>query len=205
MPKLSAVRQRAIDGVMKQALHEATVAVLSAHGFDGLTMDRVAAEAGVGKGSLYRYFRSKRELLEFVYARLVDPVLESLEEIVTKEKPAVGKLSDLLHVLLEHVAQYGQVHKLLFENQAAEAILQPSKRCGLEVACQRLAPVFEQGIADGVFRAGEPLMLASLYFGLVKSALEGRPGMEDRQHREHLHRMILGIFFNGIATEKIEF
>jgi len=204
MPKLTAIRQQAINGVMKQALYEATVTVLSTHGVDELTMDRVAAEAGIAKGSVYRYFRSKRDLLEFVYARLVDPVFENLEEIAAKPQPAIEKLSGQLHMLLEHAAQHGQVHKLLFEDEAVHAILQSSERRGSEVACQRLANVFEQGIAEGVFRAGDPLMLAALYFGLIKSALERLPKLETREQREDLHRLILGTFFNGIAAEKVD-
>ncbi|MEN6367779.1 MAG: TetR/AcrR family transcriptional regulator [Thermoguttaceae bacterium] len=204
MPKLTAIRKQALDGMMKQALYEATIAVLSTHGVDGLTMDRVAAEAGIAKGSLYRYFRSKRDLLEFVYAKLVDPVFENMEEVAAKQQPAIEKLSEQLHMLLEHAAQHAQVHKLLFEDEAVDAILQSTKRRGSEVACQRLAKMFEQGIAEGVFRPSDPLMLATLYLGLIKNVLERLPKLEEREQRENLHRLILGTLFNGIATEKVD-
>ncbi len=204
MPKLTAIREQAINGMMKQALYEATIAVLSTHGVDGLTMDRVAAEAGIAKGSLYRYFRSKRDLLEFVYAKLVDPVFENMEQVAAKQQPAIEKLSEQLHMLLEHAAQHAQIHMLLFEDEAVDAILQSTKRRGSEVACQRLAKMFEQGIAEGVFRPGDPLMLATLYLGLIKNVLERLPKLEEREQRENLHRLILGTLFNGIATEKVD-
>jgi AcrR family transcriptional regulator len=204
MPKLTAIREQAINGMMKQALYEATVTVLSASGVEELTMDRVAAEAGIAKGSLYRYFQSKRELLEFVYARLVDPIFENLEEIAAKPQPAIEKLSEHLHMLLEYAAQHAQVHKLLFEDEAVNALLQSSQRRGSEVACQRMAKVFEQGIAEGGFRASDPVMLAALYFGLVRGVLERLPKLETREQREGIHRLILGTLFNGIVTEKVE-
>src|SRR5512133_3640383 len=99
---------------MKEALFEAAVAVLSEHGVDGMTMDRVASAASVAKGSLYRYFRSKRELLEFVYAKMVDPVFRGLEEMAATERPATEKLAAQLRALLDHVAAHGEVHRLLF-------------------------------------------------------------------------------------------
>ena len=86
------IRKQALDEMMKEALFEATVAVLSEHGVDGMTMDRVASEAGVAKGSLYRYFRSKRDLLEFVYTKLVDPIFQDLEEMAAQEQPAIESL-----------------------------------------------------------------------------------------------------------------
>ena len=66
MPRLTAIRKQALDEMMKNALFEASVAVLSEHGAEGMTMDRVALAASMAKGSLYRYFRSKQELLESI-------------------------------------------------------------------------------------------------------------------------------------------
>jgi TetR/AcrR family transcriptional regulator len=203
MPRLTAIRKQAIDGMMKEALFESTVAVLSTHGVDELTMDRVASEAGIAKGSLYRYFHSKRDLLEFVYAKVVDPIFQNLEETVARQQPAIEKLSEHLRMLLEHIAQHSQVHKLLFEDDAVHAILQSSERQNLEAARQQLARVFEQGITEGVFRPGDPRMLAAMYLGLFRGVLESRPRFEEREQQEILHRTILGTFLNGIAAEKV--
>ena len=202
MPRLTAIRKQALDEMMKEALFDATVAVLSEHGVDGLTMDRVAAEAGVAKGSLYRYFRSKRDLLEFVYAKMVDPIFQDLEELAAKEQPAVEKLAEQLRAMLEHVARHAQVHKLLFEDDATHGLLRSSEQRTIEAASQRLAGVFKQGIAEGVFRSADPLMLANMYLGLCKGVLQTQPELERSAQREDVHRLIIGTFLNGIATEK---
>jgi len=202
VPRLTAIRRQALDEMMKEALFEATVAVLSAHGVDGMTMDRVAAAASVAKGSLYRYFGSKRDLLRFVFARTVDPVFRALEEIAGSDRPAIEKLSAQLHMLLEHVAKHAQVHRLLFEDEAAHGILHASERRTTEAASGQLAGVFRQGMAEGVFRPGDPLRLAHLYLGLCKGALQSQPDLESRERREEFHRLILDTFLNGIAAEK---
>lgn len=202
MPRLTAIRKQALDGIMKEALFEATIAALSEHGVDGLTMDRVASEAGVAKGSLYRYFRSKRDLLEFVYAKTVDPIFQDIEQIVASEQPAIAKLARQLYALLDHVAKHAQVHRLLFEDETAHGLLQSSERRTSEAATVRLAELFRQGIAEGVFRDGDPLMLATMYIGLCKGVLQSQPELDTRQQREDVHRLIMGTFLNGIITEK---
>jgi AcrR family transcriptional regulator len=189
--------------MMKEALFEATVAVLSEHGVDGMTMDRVATGAGVAKGSLYRYFHSKRDLLEFVFAKTIDPIFQDMEAIVATEQPAIEKLRAQLRAFLEHVGKHAQVHKLLFEDDAAHSLLQSSERRTVEVASQRLAEIFRQGIAEGVFRAADPNMLAHMYLGLCKGVLQSRPELEGSEQREDLHRLILGMLLSGIATEKV--
>lgn len=202
MPKLTAIRKQALDGMMKEALFEATVAALSEHGVDGLTMDRVASEAGIAKGSLYHYFRSKRELLEFVYAKLIDPIFQHMEQTTANNQPAIEKLSELLRTLLEHVARYAQVHKLLFEDEAAHSLLQSSERRTCEAAGRQLAEVFRQGIEEGIFRQGDPLMLANIYLGLCRGILQTQPNLEGREQRESVHGLILGTLLHGIASDK---
>ncbi len=64
--------------MMRDAVYEGAVAVLTQYGLNGTTMDRVAEAAGMAKGSLYNRFRSKRDLLEFVHERAVAPMRETL-------------------------------------------------------------------------------------------------------------------------------
>lgn len=42
---------------------DATIAVLAEHGFDGMTIDMVAARAGAGKATVYRRWQSKADLV----------------------------------------------------------------------------------------------------------------------------------------------
>lgn len=202
MPKLTAIRKHALDEMMKEALFEATVVVLSTHGVEGMTMDRVASQAGIAKGSLYRYFRSKRDLLEFVYEKTVDPILLQLKETVASDLTAVEKLSQQLYALLDHVAKYVQVHRLLFDDDVARGLLQSSERNMFQTGSELTASIFAQGIEDGIFRPADPYMLAVMYLGLCRGVLQSRPELEEHEQRKNLHHLILGTFLDGISTIK---
>lgn len=202
MSKLTAIRKQALDKMMKEALFEATVAVLGEHGVNGMTMDRVALAAGVAKGSLYRYFRGKRDLLEFAYAKIIDPIFQDMDAMLATDQSATEKLAGQLRMFLEHVAKHAQVFRLLLADDTAHGLLRPSERRSLEAASQRMAGIFRQGIAEGVFRDTEPLMLASIYLGLWKGVLEREPNLEGIEQRESVHRLIMGTLLHGIATER---
>ncbi len=201
MPRLTAIRKQALDEMMKNALFEASVAVLSEHGAEGMTMDRVALAASMAKGSLYRYFRSKQELLEFIHAKLVDPIFVELDGLEAKDLPALEKLSGQLRSMLEHVARHAQVHRLLFEDDAALKLLHSSKRRTIQAASQRLAGVFRQGIAEGVFRSADPQLLANMYLGVCRAVLHSQPDLSGPEQREAVYLLILGTFLHGIATD----
>jgi AcrR family transcriptional regulator len=202
VPRLTAIRKRALDEMMKEALFEATIAVLSAHGVEGMTMDRVALAAGVAKGSVYNYFQSKKDLLEFVYKKTIDPIFEDLAQRATAEQPAIEKLETHLRTMLEHVAKHVRVIKLLFEDDTAQGLLQSSERNARQAGSQHLADIFRQGIAEGVFRPADPLALAYMYFGLTKGFFDSQPILETHEQREIVLRTILGTFLNGVATER---
>lgn len=201
MPRLTAIRKRALDEMMKEALFEATITVLSDHGVKGMTMDRVALAAGMAKGSVYNYFGSKKDLLEFVHTKIINPILNDLTETVATEQSATEKLASHLRKLLEHVAKHARVFRLLFDDDTTHSLIHSSERTTCEIGSQRLAEIFRQGISEGAFRPADPLVLARMFLGLCRGVLDGQPDLQERNEREDVHRLILGSFLNGVAAE----
>ena len=66
-PRLAAKRQAIVD---------ATLALLAEHGFQATTVDAIAARAGVSKNTIYRRWSSKEELLADALDQLTRPELE---------------------------------------------------------------------------------------------------------------------------------
>ncbi|BBF85300.1 transcriptional regulator, TetR family [Aquitalea magnusonii] len=62
----------------EQTVLDATTRLLASKGFDLMTMDDVAGEAGISKPSLYKHFKSKEDLATEVMIRLLDGALEYL-------------------------------------------------------------------------------------------------------------------------------
>jgi AcrR family transcriptional regulator len=61
-------------------LLDAASAVIRRDGAQSLTLDAVAAEAGVSKGGLLYHFRSKRDLLDAVVARWLDEFQRDIDD-----------------------------------------------------------------------------------------------------------------------------
>jgi AcrR family transcriptional regulator len=78
-----------------QAILQATLSLLGEVGFDSMSIDAIAARAGVGKTTIYRRYRSKEEL--------VADAIESLREEVVL--PDTGSLWGDIDGLIESAAQ----------------------------------------------------------------------------------------------------
>jgi AcrR family transcriptional regulator len=63
------------DTAIDESIVRATTELLSERGYSGITVDAVAARAGVGKAAIYRRYASKQELIFSVVVRGMDDVL----------------------------------------------------------------------------------------------------------------------------------
>lgn len=51
-------------------IYEATLKLVAKEGLAGLTMNKLAQEAGIGTGTLYVYFKGKEELINDLYLKI---------------------------------------------------------------------------------------------------------------------------------------
>lgn len=92
------IRTRRHGQRLHRAVYEATVAELIATGYCGLTMDGIAARACCGKGTLYRYWPGKRELV-LAALRSQFPQLPAPRPQFSPRKNLLAVLSSLADVL----------------------------------------------------------------------------------------------------------
>ena len=116
--KISSARRpgRALDPAKRVAILDGARAVFMREGFAQGTMDGVAAEAGVGKQTIYRHFRSKEALVEaLVQAMCVPEVVEP----PPCSLPAGERLRELLLAFTDGLANSDSIH--LYRAIVAEA------------------------------------------------------------------------------------
>ena len=93
---LSARWQRRKDARPAEIL-AAALASFAERGFAATRLDDVAARAGITKGTLYLYFRSKEELFKAVVRQELVPNIEQAEAMVaTSGAPSLGLLEQLI-------------------------------------------------------------------------------------------------------------
>ncbi|WP_091244343.1 TetR/AcrR family transcriptional regulator [Klenkia soli] len=130
------------DGVIRAAI----LRLLAEVGYNALTMDAVAAEAGVGKATIYRRWRTKSDLV-------VDTIAEmNREETPT---PDTGALDEDLRVLLRSLVAAingptgAASHSLLSTLPHQPALAEAFRQGPLAQWRTALATVWEQAEARG--------------------------------------------------------
>lgn len=81
---------------LRQHIMDATERLLERYGYRKMTMEDVAREAGIGKGTTYLHFPSKQELVLSTVDRLIDDLIEKLKGISGSAGPVVERLQQML-------------------------------------------------------------------------------------------------------------
>jgi AcrR family transcriptional regulator len=133
-----------------------------------VNMDAVAKSAGVGKGTLYRYFPSKEDL----YLSLVDEAFSLMIRRLEREQaadlaPPVA-LARMIAAIVETFAQHLPYFRLM---QRGEARLLHRKKQVIRARRghieQLVAHTIDRGITSGVFRKVDRPVAASMLIGMV--------------------------------------
>ena len=201
MSKLKIERKRLFDQITRKAIQEAVVNLVTRTGTRKVTMDRVAAEAGLSKGCLYIHFRSKKELLESVKTVSFKPLGDQLQEILNGSLAPNQKIEGIVHRLFSYFDENrGLFRFLLEEREIAQSQVIRQKNSRYRNFVERIANVLDDGIASGLFRHMDSRKVASIFIEAMiamtaRRLLEENPGPLDEDAR-----LLIQVLFRGIAS-----
>jgi len=184
---------------MKEALYNAVVKVMAADGLQGLTMDRITQEAGIGKGTIYNYFEDKKDLLRYVVSNSFEPLFAENERILSSAKPPSQKLQDYVYNTLSYFDKHRSFFRVLLDTELSRPRLDSEGRERLRKITSLISGVISEGINGGAFRPAPPVKLAEMLFFSCVSVTRGRLWREDYSPIEEDARLVIDVFFKGIT------
>ncbi len=149
--------------------------VFEASGYAATTMDAVAEEAGVSKGSIYNYFPSKHELFQQIFTDAMTSAQAESMNLMSKPISVTATLEKLLDYWFSRLSFHKRIGRLVLEFWATAAREQQGQ-LALTFAKtyaqwrERLAGILAQGIEAGEFR---PELQTSVAASLIMAILDG--------------------------------
>jgi AcrR family transcriptional regulator len=159
----------------KTAILEASLELIAANGFHGAPTSKIAQKAGVGVGSIYRYFKDKEELIHEVFRHVAGEMSKAILKDHNHDAPLREQYillsSKSLQYLIEHPkvfafneqyfnSPYGLSHRretLLVDEAGAKQIQHPLRNLLEKAKAQQI-------IKDLPLPALEALMLGPIVF-----------------------------------------
>jgi AcrR family transcriptional regulator len=160
--------------------------LFATHRFHEARMEDVAAAAGVGKGTLYRYFKDKDEL----YLALLELAAEQISKRLREAQEAESDPRRRLEVMIEAILVYFNEQPHLFDLiQHAEVVGHPDRENPWNETRRetlaRFQSVLAEGEERGLFHFADPEVALLLLLGGVRSIIRfgSRPRPNDISRR----------------------
>jgi AcrR family transcriptional regulator len=175
-----------LDAERRERVLQAAMAEFGRHGYSGGSLNVIAREAGVAKGSLFQYFDDKFDFFAHVaeYTSLrvyaaMEPGLDAPGADTSLVEHFVGLVDEWIGYMADHPLERAVTAATTMELDPAvrQAVREPVHR----LYAKGLRPLFEAAVARGEFRADADLdaLLSLLVLVLPHLALAPfEPGLD---------------------------
>jgi AcrR family transcriptional regulator len=168
--------------------------LFGAQRFHEVRMEDIAAEAEVGKGTIYRYFNDKEELFLALLERSSRQLVTRLEEV----KAQGGSPRDRLPAYVKAVIDFFDARPHLFDLiQRAEVMRGPDQDFPWQKARDELfqlyLDLFKEGNALGEFHIADPQLAMHMMVGGLRTVIR----FGKRPRPRDLAKQIVANFLNG--------
>lgn len=158
----------------REEIVRSALELIAEQGFHGAPMAMIAERAGVGAGTIYRYFESRDVLINELYLDIEKHIKEALEKGYSLEKPFRERFLHLGTALLLHFIARPQDFRYLeqFHNSPYGAAFRRDSLLGNSASgCEAFKELFRQGVAQQVLKDMPLVILFALFFGPLMSVV----------------------------------
>lgn len=139
-----------------------------------ISVSLIAKEAGIGKGSIYYYFKSKEEIMYAVIERGYRKALHEYFQCIDSSLPAVEKIKMLFFCSIKKEFNDNQKNLFRMLHVNEDVILHNYIK---HIAIAETAPILEklllQGIDEGTIRTDTPKESAEMIVAVLSFILDG--------------------------------
>jgi AcrR family transcriptional regulator len=181
-----------LDEQKRLKIIAAAAELFAAHPFHKVLLSEVAEGAGVGKGTLYIYFKNKEDLyLSVLYSGFAE-LVERMQRRLDKNQ--FGPIENL-EAAIREIVQFAYQNPHMFDlmrtgprSSLIDSARWDSKRNELRTLIES---IIRSGIADGEFSDPHPDFTARYIPNMVRSVMmEGFQNIDARTLTEHILRFV---------------
>ncbi len=192
--------------------------VFSKNGYSHTSVDDIAREAQFSKATLYRYYRSKREIFAGVILESFQEALHGFLQIQKKSADAETKLREIIHFTLSYYKKKESFARIFLMERSAmkkalnldihehmmptidqEALPQEFKQVIMSFH-QGMASILQEGMDSGQFRCMDPSE-AGYILGALLRGFHFKGFVQERSYTvEESTDMLHRFFMHGIQA-----
>ena len=177
---MAPARKSASDTPTRDSVFDAAKPLFSARGFDGVSVDQIARDAGVNKAMIYYHFADKLALYRAVVGDGLQAMGEAVQAIVAAPGDAAGKLDAFVEAFVRMTETRPWMPSIMLREIAEGAPhLDADTLAHMRAIVMGFAAIVKSGQDAGMFRDVNPILAyASVVGPIILNAARERVGRQ---------------------------
>jgi AcrR family transcriptional regulator len=200
------MRPKTKEEVLEQfrctSIEDAAIAVIARKGLGEATMQAIAEEAGIAKGTIYVYFRDREELLTRAAARAYEQLVAELSVAFN----APGTLEErLMAVTMRQLRFFDENRELFHAHMALTQRTPPLRRArpgAYGQYVQSLEQLFTEGKERGEVGDVDAREIAEIYSDCIRGVIIRRIEDKSKTPHEQQAAVIVSMLLRGIRRSE---
>jgi AcrR family transcriptional regulator len=187
------------DENKRRLIVQTAARLFSEQPFHKVRLDDVADAAGVGKGTVYIYFKNKEELY---YSLVFDGFIELVEKVQAEVNTPAPNHATKLKLVVTRMVDHAVEHPQFFDVLRTVAI--PDPDTNWDAKRRECAALIEQVVRDGItageFHVARPDRVGIYLMAMMRATMLYGPKVEDRGELiDHIANFML----HGVSAREV--
>jgi len=193
-------RKEMMEELTRKDILDSAITVLLEKGITQFTMDLVASDAGIAKGTIYLYFKGKKQLLDAVADHCFEPLEKEFENIADTACDPVSKLEQFILESMKFTENnkklFNEVRNIMF-NTLDQAI--GNKKSWYWNTVDLFSGVLDEAVRAGKLRPMNRDKIAALFFESISTLMSHRILADVKETIEEDTKEMMDLYIKGLS------
>lgn len=201
-------KEEVVQEFRVHSIQDAAIRVIARKGMAAATMQEIAEEAGVAKGTIYLYFRDRDELVEKTFETAITRLVERVEKAMAAESGIEEKIRGAMSAKFAFFRENREFFRLYMSLRIPEGDAQQQRRqkrtCEPQyrASVARLSDQLAEAMDRGEIRRTDPARLALFIVEGSNAIVVERVKEETPPPEEDDVEFLMQVIMGGIRPER---
>jgi len=187
----------------RQAIQDAVIRLICREGLKSVTMERVARETGIAKGTVYLHYQDKQELIDSVKESALTPMMTTIDEVFRSNGTPEEKLRACVARYFSYFDEHRDLFRvLIYEREVIRVQGSRYQSDRYRHMVQEAARIINEGIRNGAFRRVDAHNVAAMFIESMYALMNQRLRSDKPAAVEEDANLIGDLFIHGLEMKK---
>jgi TetR/AcrR family fatty acid metabolism transcriptional regulator len=188
------------ETVRRKQIIQAAIEVFRQKGYHDAKIEEIALAAGIGKGTIYQYYRSKEELLDATLNHMMISFEKRFLDLVEHDTSFEEKMQTLIRISVEQINHIQPIIDLSMISLFAHFLLsQNTMKQYQKKWMERFSEFIDEGVALGQLRPVDPALFTLAVFGIIFNVCSPF-NISEKLDKPALVEEIVALIMQGVSS-----